>query len=405
MYAERATYSLESEEAGDWPYRIDTAFACLNVDNSEFSQLYPDVLFAGGASNDGQLCKVGSWPAEYSYGRKWPQMNMFSPIESIPNWTPMTDLLVSRMPGIRVPHERQRDSIFVSNGASPHGEVSELRHGIQASVENYSGGMNGCTGLWVVDHGCNVAVDDEGKSTRRHYATFAVTLPPETLLIRIVRTQLEIRTGFSGAWEDGTWDIEQISVEEGDVLDGVIREVETIAACSWNDDVAIQITRNGIRSLSRPRLRETCSITYDDSLLRAACRPSCPWIVSALRASGEIRVEMTQLLRDGTLERAPSNVSLQLDHDPTCIEIFQVESATYVFYSTFDSKVGLLRVEDDGTLLREVEDTLENAAVDGARVLLESAVLLQTSTMPILVCATRSGFLLSSQFPTKGSSE
>jgi hypothetical protein len=283
--------------------------------------------------------------------------------------------------------------------------VSELRYGIKASVEHFFDGMNGCTGLWVVDHGCN-EIDDEGKSTKRHYATFAVTLPPETLLIRIVRTQQGTRGAFPGLLEDGAWEIDQISVNDDAVPDGVMRDVETVEACCWSDDLAVQITHNEIRSLRRPSLRQVKSIAYVDSLLRAVCTPGFPYIAVAFRTSGEIHLEMVQILQDGTLAKAPSKKArLRLDHDPTCVEIFQAASAAYVFISTFDSKVRLLRIEEDGSLVQEAEGTLENAAVGDARILLESAVLLYSGTMQILVCATRSGYLLSSRLPLKKSSE
>jgi len=393
MYAERGPAgNFEADDAGDWPYRIDTAFACLSVDNSEFSQLYPDVLIAGGASNDGQLCKVGSWPTEYSYASTYPGTNRFSHVESIANWTPLMDLSVTRLPGVRIPHERDRHSVFTANGASPHGEISELRYGVQASVEHFFGGMTGCTALWVVDHGSGI-VELAGKTARRHYATFAVTLPPETLLIRIVRTQCEIRGEFSGAWEDGAWEVEQLHAGE----DGIMRDAETILACSWTDDVAIQLTRNEIRTLRRPTLQRIDSVVYDNSLLRVACRPGYPFIAVTFCESGRTHLEMVHVAKDGNLSRATSpSARLQLDHEATCVEVLEVESTPYVFISTFDLMVLLLRVNEDGTLVTMVEDSLDSAAVDGARMLLESAVLLTAKEQLVLVCATRSGYVLSS---------
>jgi hypothetical protein len=405
MYAERGPGgNLETDEAGDWPYRIDSAFACLSVDNSEFSQLFPDVLIAGGASNNGQLCKVGSWPAEVSYAQTYPGTNRFSHVESISNWTPLTDISVTRLPGVRTPYERNRDSIFVSNGASPHGEISELRYGVQASVENSFGGMNGCVGLWAIDHGSQVV--DDGTRTQRHYATFAVTLPLETVLIRMVHTQDNVRADFSGAWEDGTWEEEQIHIGDESVHDGVMRDTETISACAWDDDFAIQITRNEIRSLSRPTLHGIHSIAYDCSLLRATCKPGFPFIAVAFRESGNIYLEMAQVSDDGMLAKASSpKARMRLDYDPTCIELFEIADCSYVFVSTFNLKIFMLRVEENGTLVAMVEDTLQSAAIDGTRMLLESAVLLSTRNGPVLVCATRNGYLLSSPLPKPSTSK
>ena len=286
MYVARGPAgSVEVDEAGEWPYRIDTAFACLIVDNSESSQQYPDVLIAGGASNDGLLCKVGSWPTEYSYAVQYPGTNQFSYVESIPNWTPLTDLSVTQLSSPRAPEERQRSAIFVANGNSPHGEISELRHGIQAVVDDSFSGITGCTGIWVVHHGSQMA-EIEGTKKRQHYATFAITLPPETLVIRVVRTQPESRADFSGAWEHGTWDVFQTPSDDDPIEDNLMRDEETIAACPWSEEYSLQITRQEARILRRPALRHHDSFKFGTSLLLASTRSTCPFIAVAFRDNG-----------------------------------------------------------------------------------------------------------------------
>jgi hypothetical protein len=397
MYVERGPAgAIETDSAGDWPFRIDTAFACLSVDNSEFSQSYPDVLIAGGAGNDGRLCRLGSWPAEYAYAVPYPGNNQLSYVESIPNWTPLTDLAVTRLSGVPTLHERDRCSIFVANGSSPHGEITDLRHGLQSFVDYSFSGISGCTGLWIVDYGSET-IELEGKAARQHYATFVITMPPETLLIRIVRTQREVRGEFSGAWEDGEWKVEQIPNEETPSSDGVMRDAETITACPWSDNFAIQITRDELRILRRPSLHQHDSVSYSNSLLLAACRPGFPFIAISFREYGKTYLEILRISAEGHIVRATSeNSRLQLDHDPTCIELFEIDGTTCVFASTFGLRVYLLKVEDDGGVHSIVEDSLESIAIDGARMVLESAVLLNTGERPILVCATRDGYLLSS---------
>jgi hypothetical protein len=400
LYVERGPAgSVEAVEAGHWPYRIDTAFACLSVDNSEFSQLYPDVLIAGGAGNDGRLCKLGSWPAEYSYSASYTGSNELSYVESIPNWTPLTDLSVTRFSGVPMLHERDRCSILVANGANPHGEISDLRHGLQSLVDYSFNGMNGSTGLWVIDHGSQIAELD-GKAARQQYATFAITMPPETLMIRIVRAQREVRGEFSGAWEDGIWKVEQITGDDESTNDGVMREVETIAACPWTEDFAVQITRDEARILHRPNLHQSDTIAYTNPLLLAACRPGFPFVAITYRESGKTYLETLRISQDGHFVRAVSNFTkLQLDHDPTCIELFEVDGDMCVFASTFGSSVYLLKVDDTGNLHSILEKSLESAAVDGARMVLESAVLLSVGERHVLVCATRNGYLISSHLP------
>ncbi|CAO2653403.1 Nn.00g028140.m01.CDS01 [Neocucurbitaria sp. VM-36] len=392
MYAERGT-TVDTHEAGDWPYRIDTAFACLSVDNTEFAQLFPDVLIAGGAGNEGLLCKVGAWPAEYSYDAQYSSTNQFSFVESIPNWTPLTDFSVSRLSGVRTPYERERAAILVANGTNPHGEISELRHGLHAFVDDSFSGMQGCTGLWVVDYGSQ-PVHDEGKSAREHYATFAITMPMETLLIRITRTPPENRGQLSGAWEDWHWSKTQIPSEGVAIADSVMRDEETLSACPWSKDCSIQINRNEARILSRPSLHQLHSVSFSAPLLMAASRPSFPFFAIAFREAGKIYLDIVLVSQDRTLVQA-KNARHQLDHDPTCIELLDINGAPHVFVSTFDSKIVLLSIDSHGVPSLVLEESLEDTSLGGFRMLCESAVILSSMQQQVLVCATRTGSLLS----------
>ncbi|RMZ70134.1 thermotolerance [Pyrenophora seminiperda CCB06] len=396
MYVVRGpANTVEMDEAGEWSYRIDTAFACLSVDNSEMSQQYPDVLVAGGAGNDGLLCKVGSWPTEYSYAVQYPGTNQFSYIESMPNWTPLTDLAVAQLSSPRASDERQRSSIFVANGTSPHGEISELRYGIQAVVDDSFSGINGCAGIWVIDHGSHM-VDIEGMMKRQHYATFAITLPPETLVIRIVRTQPESRAELSGSWEQGSWDKFQIPSDDDPLEDDVMRDEETISACTWSDQISIQITRQEARTLIQPTLRLAHSLEFDTSLLLAASRTGCPFVVIALREGGATFIEVISISSTGKFERTNS-FRHKLAYDPTCIEILEIGGFQHAFVSTFDSKILLFKHWRGKT--SRVIDLDENAWNDfsgNSQKLCESAAVLRCEGRSTLVCGMRDGFLWSS---------
>jgi hypothetical protein len=405
MYLERGPGgAVDTVEAGDWPYRIDTAFACLSVDNSEFSQLYPDVLIAGGAGNDGRLCKLGSWPAEYSYA-SYPVTNQLSFVESISNWTPLTDLSVVRPSGVPMLHERDRCSIFVANGSSPHGEVSELRQGLQSLIDHSFSGMKGCTGLWVIDHGSET-IDLDGKPARQHYAIFAVTMPPETILIRIVRVQREVRGEYSGAWEDGAWKVEQISGDDDSSNDGVLRDALTITACPWSEKFAVQVTQEEVRVLHRPGLQHSDTIQCSNSLLLAACRPGFPFIAITFRESGNTYLEIVRISPSGQLIKSASHSNKRrLDYDPTCVELFEAEGVMCVLVGTFGSTIYFLKVDDEGNLHTIMEEAINSAAVDDVRMVLESASLLTAKDQQTLVCATRNGYLLSSRLPTTQSNK
>ncbi|KAL5113983.1 hypothetical protein ACEQ8H_008129 [Pleosporales sp. CAS-2024a] len=384
LYLERGTSGSEVSmiEAGDWPHRIDTAFACLTVDNSEFSQLYPDVLIAGGAGNDGRLCKVGSWPYENSYA-SYTATHQFSHVDTISNWTPLTDLSVARPAGSSALHEHDRSSIFVANGSSPHGEISELRQGLQSLVDHSFSGMTGCTGLWVLDHGCQT-VQLDGKAARQYYAIFAVTMPPETLVIHISRNQQHVRGEYWGAWEDGVWRVEQIPNDSQPLDDGIMRDMETITACPWTDDFAIQITRSEIRVLNRSNLHQNNSMVCASPLLLAACKPGSPFVAIAFRESGSAYLQIVPISQDGQIADALlQSARMPLDHDPTCIEIFQVNGITFVLVGTFGSSMHILRLDGNGELFTVLQSSLNRAVNGGDGMVLENGYLLSTH-LPVL---------------------
>ncbi|EMD62437.1 hypothetical protein COCSADRAFT_220789 [Bipolaris sorokiniana ND90Pr] len=383
--------TVEMDEVGEWSHRIDTAFACLQIDNSEASQRYPDFLIAGGASNDGLLCKVGSWLTEYSYNE--PRTNSFSYIDSMPNWTPLTDFTITKLSTPRTSSERQRASIFVANGNSPHGEISELRHGVQAIVDDSFSGVNGCAGVWVVDHGSHV-VDIEGTMTRQHYAILTITIPPETLVIRIVRTQPECDREFSGAWELGSWDKFQTPSDDDPLEDSLARDEETISACAWSSDISVQITRKEARTLLRPTLRQVDILRFETSLLLAASRPTHPFIAIVFREQGCISLKIVQISDDGTFERT-DNFRQQLPYDPTCVDILDIGGISYVFVSTFDCKIMLFKHHDRQTSL-VMEDTWDQDSPSNSQKLCESVAVLSSNDQYMLVCGMRDGTLLSS---------
>lgn len=402
MYAERGPAgSLDVNDAGDWSYRIDTAFACLSVDNSEFSQSYPDVLIAGGAGNDGLMCKLGAWPTEYSYESQYPGTNQFDYIYSLPDWTPLTDLCVTRLPGVRTHNGRERSTIFVANGSTPHGEITELRYGLEAVVDDFFSGMNGCTGLQVVDYGSQ-EVHEQGRRIRQHYVCFAITLPPETILVRLVRTQPESRGESSGPWEGGVWDKFQIPSGDEPIEDGFMRDEETVSACSWSDHHAIQITRKEARILRRPLLRQTDSISFNQPLLIAASRSGFHFIAIVFREGKETYLEIIQISIDGTFSKGPQRGSRHhLPSDPTCVELLDMDGTPHVFVSTFDSRIYLLHIDKLGTPSLVLDESLGDSAIGGPMKLCESAVLLGSRQHQVLVCATRDGFLLSASITSK----
>jgi len=417
VYVERGQMdTLGISEAGRWPYPIDTAFACLNVDNSEFAHSYPDVLISGGIGSDGHLCRVGAWPKEYTYALPASETHVFSALESIPNWTPLTDMAITRLSEPQSPDTRDRAGIYVASGEAPHGQISELRRGLKALVQESFEGMKGCTGVYIVDRGRGRrAHHHEANETKQDYVTFVVAFPLESLVIRAVRTLFD---GSSSqhepgvAWDGGTWEITELPLptnipeyqagrSEENIM-GAIRDEETISACAWNDKYAVQITRTKGKILHRPVLDTEDSWTFPHPLLQAATVPGNKFIAVTFRKENQAVLKLVRILEDGKFSRFQyQNPEYLLPCDPTCLELSIHYGVAHVFVGTIDSGVLLFLVQLDedeaGWLSRPpvIEARLESRTASEVRMVCESAVLLTTKDGPQLVCGTRNGFIVS----------
>lgn len=396
MYVEQGPAgAVDMDDAGEWPYSIDQAFACVSVDNSEFSQSYPDVLMAGAAGNDGLLCKVGAWPMEYSYATQYPAMNQFTFVESMPNWSPLTSLCVSKLPGIREPYERERSALFVSNGVAPHGQISELRYGLHALIDGSFAGMKGCTGLWVLHHGSQT-VDVEGKNARQHYAFVAVTLPLETLLLRLIRTQSEGPGELPGAWDDGIWDVNQLPTEDEPLGGGITRTQETISACILTDRFSIQVTRDDAHIVTRPTLSLHDKLQFPAPVLLAAVKTGFSFVAFALKNNGKTYLDIAPISEAGTFHKSRTpHRRHELNTDPTCIQLLKLDGRAHVLVGTLDSKITLFAVSPQHALSTVLQSSLDASQAGSSRVLCERAVTLRAGDEHVLVCATRDGLLLS----------
>ena len=377
---------LEISHAGSWPCPVDTAFACLKADGSEFAQSYPDVLVAGGFGSDGHLCKVGSWPQEYTDQVPYSETNMFSLIESLPNWAPITDMAVARLENMPLPYDRTRASIFVANGKTPFGQVSQLRRGLRALVDETFSGLKGTTGLWLVDHG-SAPFERDGNLMQQDHATFLVTVPGETLVLRASRMQHERSHSQSNSFGNSTdnivWETEQPD------HDGLMRSAETLAACPINGKFVVQVTNNEIRVVQRPQLALVSNVTFPNSLLGAATKPDFPYIVVAYYEETKPTIRAIPIGDDGSIQT--SNQGTRLTSDPTCIHILTSENlGPFVFVGIGDIGFSLFRCSEQGSLLPMYHSSQSRHLQHRY----ESAALLTVQGHEKIVCGTRTGLLL-----------
>lgn len=383
--------SLDISDAGSWPYPIDTAFACLKADSSEFAQSYPDVLVAGGHGSDGHICKVGAWPKEYADKVPYSQAYAFGLVEPLPNWAPLTDFAVTRLSNLPPPHDRKRANIFVSNGKAPYGEVSQLRRGLRALVDDTFEGLKGSTGLWIVDHG-STTFEQDGHLKRQDYATFVVNAPPETLVLRASRTQEEgsySQGGSGSAWDGAVWETDQPT------QDGLIRHAETISACSITDSLAVQITYHEAMLVERPQLNRVSSITFSNALLRAASKPGVPFVVVAFHDGSKSILQVIPI-SEGEAFEVPDDEESRciLPDDPTCIDILVSNDGPRIFVGIRDVGFSLFAISEAGSLAQIYHTGIPSARPLGLQQVYESAALLTTRGHEKLVCGTRTGLLI-----------
>jgi len=378
--------AVETSEAGVWPFPIDKAFTALVMDTSSRALSYPDVLMATGVASDGLSCRVGAFPTQYQYQKSFFAQHLFTPVEAISNWAPVSDLAITRLGG------RERDALLIANGRAPHGTISELRRGLNAIIDNSFGGVRGCTGLWVINYATNTYKVD-GKSTKQHYAILLVTLPPESLVIHVMRTQNESGSAEGESWsnwEEGEWDYAQIPSENAPVQDDIVRDEDTISACMLGDDYTIQITRREARLLQRSSMLRLDSTSFPSSLLAAATSSKCPWISVVFRQEGKI-VLYVALIQEGLFDKS---IRHELEVDPTCLELLDINGTPHVFVGKSDSSFVLFRIHESGSFVTVYSDVLDRGPDTGLRMVCESAVLLELEQSLVVVCGTRNGFLL-----------
>ncbi|KAF2713263.1 hypothetical protein K504DRAFT_134278 [Pleomassaria siparia CBS 279.74] len=384
-----ATNSVEVSEAGIWPYPLDKAFATLDMDTSTMALSYPDILIAPGTSSDGLLCKVGSYPTHYKYASSFPAAQDLAPIETIPNWAPITDFAVTRLRRAQNLHERERDAMFVANGRAPHGTISELRRGLNAIIDVASGGFKGYTGLWAIDHG-STRYEINGRNTREHYVVLLVTLPLSTSVIRVWRTQTESGSIEDGSWDEVEWESAMVSTD--DELERISRDNETISACILDENLTIQVTQQDARLLRRSNFSEVASISFGaTNLLKAATKAQMSYAATVVRENSRIILQVMQI-RDGAFCAA---IPFDLNADPTCLELLDIDSVPHVFVGKSDASFALFRIMESGVLFPVYDDVLNEGPTTGLRMLCESAVVLTCGDVPVIVCGMRNGFLMS----------
>ncbi|KAF2201275.1 hypothetical protein GQ43DRAFT_41412 [Delitschia confertaspora ATCC 74209] len=407
IYVQVST-NAHTSNAGYFNCSLGTAFASLDVfhepdkEHPAFEQLAAaealsnaDVLIGMGPDSDGQLNKVGDWMTDWKSGK---QFGSFDFIESIPNWAPASDAIVSQLSGLNTGHERQRGAILVASGREPYGSISELRRGLNALVHRFvdlphlTGGV---TGTWILDYG----TDEDGSSVRV-YVILLVCLPPRSFVFRL--------SGSPGGDFD---DIEELDGSAGSE-DGIERSHETLVACSSGEGVSIQVTREAILLLVRSdeslSCVDKCSFPASSAVFAAAVRAGCPFVVAAFRQDSGVKLRSVPIQPTGEGKFSfGAHEDIPLPADVTCLELIAINGTWYLLMGTITSLILLFTIDEDGLLL-VLKESLGELSTTSLLTVCESAALLDGPYGPVIVCGMRNGELWSFNIddtPKSGSSD
>ncbi|KAF2122395.1 mono-functional DNA-alkylating methyl methanesulfonate N-term-domain-containing protein [Lophiotrema nucula] len=385
--------------AGQWPHPLDKAFASLDVDVPELALANPDVLLAAGTASDGQLNKVGSWISEYRPDISYADNNSFSYVESIPNWGPISDLAVLRLPGIKENLEWDRKAIVIANGRAPFGNISELRRGFNAQIGGIVAGFAGCTRLSIVRHAIYTTRMHDGavKESWRH-ATLIVTMPPESFVVQVSRT--EEKTG--DARSPGSWDFKPIT----DTPHEINCDAETISACILDDKYALQITSEDVRLLRLEDLQIAAHRLFTPTrALAATAKPGISFVAIILpQPNQQYLLQVLQILYPGEENGQIAfggDMEYVFESDPTCVELLGIAGESYVLIGLRDTSIWLFRIERTETESSSSQFHLELISREhcqdgiglGLPTVCETAVALVNGSQAYIVYGMRDGVL------------
>ncbi|KAF2805093.1 uncharacterized protein BDZ99DRAFT_501973 [Mytilinidion resinicola] len=359
--------------AGQLNCIVDSAFASLNVG---FSLMSPDVLIAAGDMSHGEIVKIGQWSKGSQKMFTRTESMELEYIESLPNWTPLMDTVVSRLPGVKSKYERSRDTILTTSGRAPYGSISEIRYGLNARIwaEADLSGSLGNTGMWALFDPTQEGV------------FFLVSHPWQTRLYHLSIESMEV-----SEIEEQNCDLEL--------------NKETFAACTLSLEWAVQVTENALHLLSisaeNPQFRRVTRHDFpSDRPVRAATVDSrWPLIVLATRQGSEFGLELRHFAEPGDGTGCPNTspsfvfqAQIPLSAEPTCVQLVDIHGKPYVFVGTRNAELLLFSLAG-GDFVLVLEKQVEAGFMQGIPAVCESVALLSSDERGeyTLVCGMRNG--------------
>ncbi|KAI9760408.1 MAG: hypothetical protein M4579_001704 [Chaenotheca gracillima] len=245
---------------------VSTAFASLNLGMDQY-----DMVIFGGDTSSG---------ASYLITPKQtgPPVRM----ETVPNWSPSEDFVVSeaslhhaRIPKTLNPDKAplRRDRIFASSGTHPYGALTELRFGLEGRVAAFFAYNPRVTGIWGFS-------DPDG--------TVAYVLCSELAHTELIMIPEDLNQDRAGAVSN-------------DDVPGLNLDAETLAATLLGDNI-IQVTSGTINACSLFDMGTKMEVVEDfralgksASIVRAAFHPSSSCLVTVAQGPDGMEVQASYL--------------------------------------------------------------------------------------------------------------
>ncbi|RDW93542.1 protein thtA [Aspergillus mulundensis] len=335
---------------------VDAAFDILDIGYEG-----GDLLLAAGNTGDGGLF--------VQRARDQPRC-----VQRFMNWSPVTDSVLVKPPsGPSTSTDNVvGDRLFMCSASSyGRGAVVELRHGVEAqiglliSLEELSGARD----IWILPDTVNGGV-------------IMLTSDPMS------STFLYLPADFS----------EEISaIDEAEC--GLDPNSSTLAAGYIESGTLVQITDRAILlgATTDSQLRSRTDLGVGQSIAAAAVHGPTSLVVTAIRTPQELRLHSKNISRlDSALQITDSIPPLNIDYEPVCMSIQQLDVGTIVFIGSGDGRVRVYRLDENFMLLLDVPVTVEtdddiSKAIDSLAIVAHTKTPLKKA---ILICGLRSGFLI-----------
>ncbi|KAM3423909.1 hypothetical protein BST61_g1303 [Cercospora zeina] len=354
------SHGISQSIAGSFDCHVGAAFASLGDEGD------PDVLCVAGDTSEGKIVSIGSWPsARRIEERSRVDTMSMQLIELLPNWASVTDTITSDVLSSRS-RVKEIDNMFVTSGRQPHGAITELRQGIEASALAFLPleELQTVSDVWVVPDLATGSL------------IIVLSSPLETMLLKL----------------DAEFDAPE-DVSESSAFD---LEQRTIAAVMTHSDTLVQVTPKGVcasRGLY-PNFEDTSKLVMgaEDEILAACAVPANAKIVALIRHANEYELVVYHISADEDCSIRLGSRSA-VSTEPLCVAAVAVSDATIVITSTANGEVALFRFHGDDCEV--LTSTTELPSSGEQNVLCDHVSLLQDEGTTLAVCGLRDGTLVS----------